>query len=241
MSSEPPCQDTPDSVYIGCPSSIVRPSHEFFHSVFPLTLFVFYPFEHFFVQFPKLSGKEINTSAMDHPNDNTSSRSVAVRYMGMCGKPTPDGLAYPFEYSEQAPLSLCSRPASSDPAPDPDATGQFVTFVIDRHNDEMLRSRAWLCQVCENPAKELFHSAIPRLSPGEGASAEFKPFIWDTVVPICRSGGDCDRKAEEMALEFGKEGIPTLNKGKCCQLCGKVTGVKVCSGCKVLRSVLAAV
>jgi hypothetical protein len=166
---------------------------------------------------------------------------VAVRYIVMYGKPTPDGLAYPFEYSEQAPLSLCNRTASRGPDPDPDATGQFVAFVIDRYNDEILRSRAWLCQVCENPAKELFHAAIPRLSPGEGATAEFKPFIWDTVIPICRSGGDCDRKADEMALKFEKEGMPTLNmKSQCCQWCGKVTGVKVCGGCKALRSVLVA-
>ena len=64
------------------------------------------------------------------------------------------------------------------------ATSYEIAF-IDRHNDEILRSRAWLCQVCEKPAKEPFHSAIPRLNPGEGATAEIKPFIWDTVIPIC--------------------------------------------------------
>ena len=80
------------------------------------------------------------------PNDNTSSEgSVAVFYIAMYGKTTPDGFAYPFEYSEQAPLSLCNRPASRDPDPDPDATRRFVTSIIDRHNAEILNSRAWLC------------------------------------------------------------------------------------------------
>lgn len=76
-----------------------------------------------------------------------------------------------------------------------------------------------------------------RRTPGKGATAEFRPFVWDTVVPICRSGGDCDRKAEKMAETFRKEVMPTLKLGrKRCERCGKVTGgIKLCSSCKVLR------
>jgi hypothetical protein len=173
---------------------------------------------------------------MNNSNDqNSAGATVKIRYLVMCGKPTSDGLAYPFEYSEQAPLSLCNRLPSSGPDPDPDATGQFITSIVDRHNAEILTSRPWLCQVCDRPAGELLHSAIARLSPGLGATAEYVPFIWDTVVPICRSGGDCDRTASEWAEVFGKEGMPTLQLGvKVCERCGKVTGVKLCSGCKVL-------
>jgi hypothetical protein len=173
---------------------------------------------------------------MNNSNDqNSAGATVTIRYLVMCGKPTSDGLAYPFEYSEQAPLSLCNRLPSSGPDPDPDATGQFITSIVDRHNAEILTSRPWLCQVCDRPAGELLHSAIARLSPGLGATAEYVPFIWDTVVPICRSGGDCDRTASEWAEAFGKEGMPTLQLGvKVCERCGKVTGVKQCSGCKVL-------
>ena len=83
----------------------------------------------------------VPTATTNNPNDNISSeRSVADCYIVMCGKPTPDGSAYPFEYYEQAPLSLCNRPASHDPDPDPDATGRFVTSVIDRHNVDMAMS-----------------------------------------------------------------------------------------------------
>lgn len=160
---------------------------------------------------------------------------MTIRYIVMCGKPTPDGLSYPFEYSEQAPLSLCNRLPSSDPDPDPDATGQFITSVVDRHNAEILFSRPWSCQVCNRPAGELLHSAIPALNPGLGATAEYERFIWDTIVPICKSGGDCDRTALGWAETFGKDGMPTLKLGtKVCERCGKVTGVKLCGGCKVL-------
>jgi hypothetical protein len=179
----------------------------------------------------KLQPFTMNNSS--HPN--SAGATTTIRYLVMCGKPTLDGLAYPFEYSEQAPLSLCNGPPSSGPDPDPDATGQFITSVVDRHNAEILASRPWLCQVCDKPAGELLHSAIARLRPGLGATAEYVPFIWDTVVPICRSGGGCDRTALEWAGAFGKEGMPTLQLGsKVCERCGKVTGVKQCSGCKVL-------
>jgi len=193
-------------------------------------------------RFQSTTSTSVPAAAMNNPNDinisssnTTHEGSVSVRYIVMCGKPTPDGLAYPFEYSERAPLSLCNRPPSRDPDPGPDATGSFLTSLIERHNDEILKCRAWLCQVCQKPARELFHSAIPLLSPGEGATAEFEPFVWDTVVPICRSGGDCDRKAEKMAGTFGKQSMPTLKLGrKCCERCGKVTGIKLCGGCNVL-------
>jgi hypothetical protein len=172
---------------------------------------------------------------MNSSNDHTSAEAtVTIRYIVACGNPTSDSL-YPFEYSEQAPLSLCNRPPSSAPDPNPDATGQFITYVVDRHNEEILISRPWKCQVCNKTAKELLHNAIARLSPGLGATADYEPFIWDTVVPICRSGGDCDRTAEEWAGTFGKDAMPTLQLGtKSCERCGKVTDVKKCSGCKVL-------
>src|SRR5436305_2740992 len=44
-------------------------------------------------------------------------------------------------------------------------------------------------------------------SPGKGATVEFTPFIWDTMIPICsRSGGDCDRKARGDGTEVWEGG-----------------------------------
>ncbi|MCJ1363695.1 hypothetical protein MMC16_002804 [Acarospora aff. strigata] len=160
--------------------------------------------------------------------------TVPVIYRGVCGKPTPDGTAYLFKYTEQAPRLLCDRPPFGELDPHPDANGQYLVSVVERHNTELLMSRAWLCQVCGNPAKELYHGVVPRLRPGQHGFLGCGPFIWDTVVPICRSGGACDRTANKWADAFGRESMPTLEQAKCCERCGKVTGVKFCLGCKVI-------
>lgn len=80
--------------------------------------------------------------------------------MGSCGAFSPVGVAYLFDYSMQAPLSLCNCPPSPDPHPDPDATGKLLTSIIDKHDLRVLLSRAWTCQFCGKPAKELYHLAI---------------------------------------------------------------------------------
>lgn len=164
--------------------------------------------------------------------------TTRVKYMGMCGSPDIDGYAYPFNYVEQAPSSLCNQPHSGNIRPDPNATGRFLTSLISRHNDEILQSRSWLCSVCGKAAQELYHSAIPFLSPGVDAAPDFEPSVWDTVVPICRSAGNCDLKAQELTGVFGKQSIPALNpKAENCDECGMVRNVKRCSGCKLLRQV----
>ena len=173
---------------------------------------------------------------MTVPSSNaTLATTVSIRYMGCIGKPTAKNLLYPFEIPEQAPLSLCDRPPFRESDPNPDATGQFLTLLIERHNTQPLFARAWRCEVCKRPAREFYYSAVPHLLHGEGAKPEFVPWVWDTIVPICRSGGACDRQAGEWAGAFGKEAMPTLQVGtKCCQVCGKVTAVKLCRGCRVL-------
>jgi len=169
---------------------------------------------------------------MTVPSSNISLEvtTVPFRYMGCIGKPTPDGSTYPFNISEQAPLSLCDRVHCGAPDPNPDATGRFLTSLIERHNTHFLLSRPWCCQICHKPARELYHSAVPRL-----VRQECSPWVWDTIVPICRSSGACDVKASEWAAVFGKETLPNLEVGrKCCELCGKLMGVKLCRGCRVL-------
>ena len=164
--------------------------------------------------------------------------TVPVKYMGICGSPDVDEYAYPFSYVERVPSSLCNQPYSGNFNPDPDATGLFLTRLISRHNNEILQSRPWLCSVCGKAAHELYHSAIPFLSPGVGAAPDFEPSVWDTVVPICRSAGNCDHKAQEMTGAFAKQSFPALNlKAENCDECGMVRNVKRCGGCKVLRQV----
>jgi hypothetical protein len=162
--------------------------------------------------------------------------TVPVRYWVICGKLTPDGFMKDFTYSEQAPASLCKPHIDYEPGPDPDATGVFITSLIELHHDEILRSRDWQCVACGKPAKELLHSAVPLLSPNaERATADFQPTVVDNAAPICISGGACDRDAEKMVHEFAKRGLgQQFEASKTCDKCGKKSGVKLCGGCKLI-------
>lgn len=174
---------------------------------------------------------------MDRSASNESrDRTTPVHYIVMCGKPTPDGEAYPFNYSEQAPISICEPHGDGKPSPDADETGKFITSVIDRHHLDIFQRRSWRCISCDEPATEILHSVIPLLSPGPDVLPEFEPTIWDTATPICRSGGACDRLAEEMVHEFGRNslGKDKFEATKTCDWCGGKTDIKVCAGCKTL-------
>lgn len=189
---------------------------------------------------PKFQHTHHNSSAlhkMDHPTANQSnSGTVPVHYIVVCGNPLSDSEAEKFVYSEQAPAPLCEPHGASKPAPDADETGKFIASVVDRHHLEILKIKAWCCISCNQPAKELLHSAIPFLSPGPTATPDFKPTIWDTAAPICRSGGSCDRLAEELVHKFAKDGLPMhiFELTSTCDRCGKKTDVKLCGGCKTL-------
>src|SRR5450432_1246251 len=156
---------------------------------------------------------------MDHSVGNESSvRTVPILYIVACGKPTPDGEMSRFEFSDQAPFLLCEPHGDGKPAPDADETGMFITTVIDRHHPKVLYSKARRCVSCNKPARELFHSGLPFLSPGPDATPDFKPFIWDTTVPICRSGGACDHHAADLAHTFARNAFPEneIFVGKIC-------------------------
>jgi hypothetical protein len=175
--------------------------------------------------------------AMDRSTGNESNdRTIPIQYMGGCGNPSPDGAMYPFQYSERAPVSLCEPHGNGKPSPDTDKTGHFMTAVIERHHLEILHSRSWRCVSCNQPAKELLHTTLPFLSPGPDALPEFEPMIWDTVVPICRSGGACDRLCEGLSHKFAQESLEgqEFYISKTCDCCGGKTGVKLCMGCKTL-------
>ena len=181
-----------------------------------------------------------STASVNTPGSKgaTGEQTVSITFTGVCGVPwrgTHVSHQYRFSYLEQAPQSLCNR-ARGEPDPDPDATGRFLTELVERHNHEILQARPWSCQICGAEAKELYHSAIQFLNPGILASDAFKPSVWDTVIPICKSAGACDRKAGDIAYAFAKKAIPELRKPKngCCDRCGNVKGIKLCSGCKCI-------
>jgi hypothetical protein len=111
------------------------------------------------------------SSELDHLNDlqfplkMSQQETVTVRYVVVCGKPSPNGTGRQFNYLAQAPASLCAPHSVNGPKPDEDAAGKFIASLVDAHHDEIMRSRAWRCIVCDKPAKEILYSAVPFLSP----------------------------------------------------------------------------
>lgn len=169
----------------------------------------------------------------------SQAETVSVRYLVSCGKHTPDSILQKFEYSAEAPASLCAPHSVIRPPPDEDATGVFIASLIDRHHDAILRSQQWRCVTCGKPATELLHSAVPLLSPGLFAAADFVPTIVDNAAPICMSGGVCDREAEKSVHEFAGDALvqrpwQVFEKTPTCDKCGKKSGLKLCGGCKFI-------
>jgi hypothetical protein len=174
---------------------------------------------------------------MDRSTSNGSrDRTTSVQYNVFCGKLTPDGEMYQFKYYEQAPISLCIPHGNGNPIPDPDKTGHFMTSVIERHHSDILCRRSWRCVSCNKPAEELLHSALPFLSPGPDALPEFRPTILDIASPICRSGGACDRLAEELVHKLAQSalGEDKFKASKTCDWCGGKSDIKTCAGCRTL-------
>jgi len=166
-------------------------------------------------------------------------RTVPIHYWVICGKHAPDGFMRDFKYPEQAPASLCKPHSVIEPTPDADATGVLIASLIDRHHSEVLQSYPWRCVTCDKPATEILHSAVPLLSPGPSASADFEPMVVDNAAPICISGGACDRNAEKMVHQFAKDALihkpwQRWEVSKTCDKCGKKSGVKLCGGCRLI-------
>ncbi|KAH7400472.1 hypothetical protein BKA64DRAFT_482606 [Cadophora sp. MPI-SDFR-AT-0126] len=163
-------------------------------------------------------------------------QTTPAKYIVFCGDPSIGGRQ--FTYSAAAPTTLCTPTSDHDPKPDRDETGLFLTTLIDAHHDEILTSQAWRCVSCGKPAKEILHSAVPLLSPNkERMQPGFEPTVVDIASPICFSGGECDRKAEEAAQKLQRESLVTMpwqqfDASKTCDRCGKKSGVMLCGGCK---------
>ncbi|KGQ01917.1 hypothetical protein PAAG_11307 [Paracoccidioides lutzii Pb01] len=150
-------------------------------------------------------------------------QTTKITYQGICGIPIPDlygGYDYNFRFQEESPSSICNR--TLETPIDHDAEGQLFQSIVIRHNKEIFAARSWVCQICGEPAKELYHSGLPFLSPRVGTSPASRPLFWDSVVPICRSAGECDRRAEQAAKDYVNNilrpefPIPSATSCECC-------------------------
>ncbi|PGG99011.1 hypothetical protein AJ79_08710 [Helicocarpus griseus UAMH5409] len=134
--------------------------------------------------------------------------TTQITYTGICGILNPSlhgGHNYNFNYTVECPSSLCNLPLGV--VIDRDAESRFIQHIISLHNDDIFSARAWLCQICGKPAKELYHGVTASLNAELGASSAFHPSVWDIVVPMCRSAGQCDRRAEEVAKGIVKDSL----------------------------------
>jgi len=159
-----------------------------------------------------------------------------VTYSAFCGKPTPDGCIFPFIFVKEATSFLCDQSQTKHPGYD-EILRKFIKTTIGRHEHEILVSRPWLCGICGGRARELFHSAIPFLVPGKRALPEFKPILYDTIIPICRYSGECDRNAVAMARASQREILPTSildTESRTCNTCLLQINIKLCTGCKII-------
>jgi tetratricopeptide (TPR) repeat protein len=174
---------------------------------------------------------DVSKNVLEYPTSD-------IQYHVYCGKPEPGGISYEYDFVEKIPRILCDQNPLGRTEEQRSITGHVIQQIVSRHNDEILHSRNWSCEICGKPARELLHSALPFFVPGERASADFEPMLIDTAVPICRSAGECDRKAVDMTHTFVKSTGHQLNTNfKVCNQCGIDKGVKLCTGCRIIRQV----
>lgn len=169
-----------------------------------------------------------------------SDNTFCIAYKGLCGLNHPGvngGEGVYFEFTERVPCHLCFR-ACGIPAPmNCNETGKYIAGVVSRHNQRIMDARDWECQFCGQVAHEMCHAPIPFFNPAVGDPPDFRPSIWDFVVPICRSLSECDVKAEKLTVELVKKRFrgPVVISGPSCQKCGSMNDLMTCGGCSCIR------
>ncbi|EKD20585.1 hypothetical protein MBM_01267 [Drepanopeziza brunnea f. sp. 'multigermtubi' MB_m1] len=138
-----------------------------------------------------------------------------------------------YHFAELAPASLVLPHGNA--IPDKEKIKSFMETIVRRNNFEILYRRPWLCTICSKKAKVLIHNA----STGQGVPKSptdtgFMSKIFDTIAPLCGSGGTCQREATQLVQDYSRSGAVHCSGGlSSCHLCGKMEGVKLCSGCMI--------
>lgn len=171
----------------------------------------------------------------DLEEDNT----IRISYKGVCALNHPGvngGRGILFDFAEYVPCFLCFRDIGKPSNMQCPHTSTFVSEVVSRHNQKIMNLHEWECQICGKRAHEMSHLPIPFFNPALGDGTEFRPYIWDYVVPVCRSLGACDEKAEEMALEIVKARFPgRIHVAHSCKACGAPGKLLDCGRCSAVK------
>ena len=137
-----------------------------------------------------------------------------------------------FEFTDQAPISLCEADDNENEKPDTTAQRVLSSAIVKSHHIEVLLSRSWSCVACFKPATSLAHEILPCWQrPPVG------PWIVDCAAPICVSAGPCRTDAMKTLKDGAKTASDLVlsdkrfHMQKVCEVCGKATGIKMCGGC----------
>ena len=161
---------------------------------------------------------------------------VPIRCFVFCANRTPEAFSppVPFKFTDQVPASLCESHENEKDETNAAAQRVFSSDIVKSHHIEVLRSRAWLCVTCLKPATDLVHQIVPCWPSPPGT------WIMDCAAPICVSAGPCRADAMKILKNVAKtvSGIELSDKRfdfqKFCEVCGKVTGAKMCGGCNIV-------
>ena len=171
--------------------------------------------------------------------DLEDNNTIRISLKGVCGLNHPGvngGRGVTFDFPEYVPCFLCFRDIGKPSSMNCPHTSRFVSEIVSRRNQEIMDLHDWECQICGKKAREISHLPIPFFNPALGDSVEFRPYIWDYAVPVCRSLGDCDAKAEQMTLHIVKARFPgRIHVAHSCKTCGAPGNLLNCGRCGAVK------
>lgn len=165
--------------------------------------------------------------------------TIPISFKGVCGLNHPGvngGRGITFDFPEFVPCFLCFRDIGKPSSMNCPHTSKFVSEIVSRRNQAIMDLHPWECQVCGKKARELSHLPIPFFNPALGDSVEFRPYIWDYAVPVCRSLGECDARAEQMTLQIVRARFPgRIHVAHSCKACGAPGKLLDCGRCGAIK------
>jgi hypothetical protein len=89
--------------------------------------------------------------------------NIPLRCLVFCINSTPETFFPPviFEFTDQAPISLCEADDNENEKPDTTAQRVLSSAIVKSHHIEVLLSRSWSCVACFKPATSLAHEILP--------------------------------------------------------------------------------
>jgi len=98
----------------------------------------------------------------------------------------------------------------------------FLIELVDCYRPEIMAAQEWKCIVCKKVATSLHHNF--------GAYLD-EPRVSGIAMPICQEGSVCELESIRQLNQIMASNNMPFGGG--CDNCGKILGVRLCSGCKI--------